>query len=505
MQSKFNLNSLYCIKRTEIKQFICIALMMFCILFTQNIIRAAKDSVVNTMIGVEVVSFIKIYVVVPASILFIIFYIKLITKVKANKIFYGILSSFAIFFLVFGFIIFPNLDFFHPDEAIIQDLILKMPNLKWFILLLSNWSLSLFYTIVELWPTVVFNLLCWQFINNITTVEQSRRFYILFGLITQTGMIISGQLLMNSEKITDYFINKFNLLYTKNIIFIQCITLAAVLFCILTMLFFWIINNKILPKVIKKEENIVSEAQQLKAQKKHLTLRESLIYIAKSRYIMLITVMLLCYGISINLIESPWKAIAVTKYSTPEKYAEFVGGYLRDSGILTIILVLFGFFIIRIFGWKAGAIFTPLAMFITGGMFFIANKISYDNYIFKLFAMQDQIGLVIFAGTIQNIITKSSKYTLFDSTKEMLYVPLELEMKTKGKAAADLIGSKLGKSVASFFQSLIFIFYPNSTYIELMDYFMVCFFITCIIWFYTVHILNKDYLQLSKEKEQISN
>lgn len=499
MQSKFTLKSLYCIKKEEIKQFLCIALMMFSVLFVQNIIRAAKDSVINTMIGVEVVSFLKIYGVVPASVLFTIFYIKIITKVKNTTIFYSILSFFAIFFLIFGFVIFPNLSFFHPDKELINNLVFKIPNLKWFILLLGNWSLSLFYIIVELWPTIVFNLLCWQFINSITTIEQSRRFYILFGLITQTGMIVSGQLLMNSQNITQYFIEIFELLLPKEVVFIQGITLIVSIFCAIAMMFFWFINNKIIAAKVQSNTEIQTADAQLKAQKNHMSLMDSFKYIFGSRYILLITVMLLCYGICINLIESPWKAIATSKYSTPESYAEFIGGYLRDSGILTIVLVLVGYSIIGIFGWRAGAIFTPIAMLITGGMFFLANKLSYDNYLLKLLGFQDQIMLIIMAGTLQNIVTKSSKYTLFDSTKEMLYVPLEPEIKTKGKAAADLIGSKLGKSVASFFQSLIFIFYPNSTYIELMDYFMVCFFITCAGWIYAVIALNKEYLKLSKD------
>ena len=72
--------------------------------------------------------------------------------------------------------------------------------------------------------------------------------------------------------------------------------------------------------------------------------------------------------------------------------------------------------------------------------------------------------LAVLIGAIQNVFSKSSKYTFFDSTKEMAYVPLEDELKTKGKAAADMIGTKLGKSASAFVQSMIFIIIPTATY-----------------------------------------
>jgi AAA family ATP:ADP antiporter len=85
----------------------------------------------------------------PASFLIVIIYVKAIHYFDAKKIFYTILSSFLLFFLLFAFYIFPNHETLHLSDQKIHLLTQSHPHLKWFIHLIAKWGFSLFYIISE--------------------------------------------------------------------------------------------------------------------------------------------------------------------------------------------------------------------------------------------------------------------------------------------------------------------------------------------------------------------
>ncbi|KJV55676.1 TLC ATP/ADP transporter family protein, partial [Orientia tsutsugamushi str. Karp] len=174
-----------------------------------------------------------------------------------------------------------------------------------------------------------------------------------------------------------------------------------------------------------------------------------------------------------------------------------VGSYLSYTGICTILFVLVGSNIVRYFGWKTAAMITPIMLFSTGTIFFITSSFNTSFPLFELICPAiDPLSIAITTGATLNILTKSSKYTFFDSTKEMAYVPLDNELKSKGKATADVMGIKLGKSASALIQSLTFTLIPTATYQSITPYLMFIFIIICIVWMWVIKELNKEYLKL---------
>ncbi|GAB4165361.1 MAG: hypothetical protein Tsb006_4850 [Rickettsiaceae bacterium] len=295
-----------------------------------------------------------------------------------------------------------------------------------------------------------------------------------------------------------YYAELFGLSSSTSVLSIQIVIAVVTVLGLIGIAAFWALNHRILD--VATTENL-----QFRVKKNQMSLKESIQMITKSRYIRLIAVLLICYGVAINLVEGPWKAEAAKIYKTPTEFAAFVGSYLRYTGILTICFVLLGSNMVRRFGWLSAASITPLMVLVTGlGFFCVANFDPIAAFMMATFSFTDPIMLAIIIGAIQNVLSKSSKYTLFDSTKEMSYVPLDEQLKTRGKAAADMIGTKLGKSGSALLQSMIFIILPTATYSSISIFLMLVFTLICIVWLWAVIELNKEYkLECDKHGQEV--
>ena len=430
------------------------------------------------------ISFLKGYVVFPSSILFVLGYGKLVDVLSKEKVFYTVCLFFLIFFGIFGFVVFPNREYFHPSKETVDGWVASMPAFKYFFYIFGTWSYSAFYVMSELWGSTMNSLLFWQFANEITRTNEAKRFYGMFILLSNFSLILSG---LSVKWFSTGVSPELSLMFICGSVLISG--------TIIMWLYRWVNCNVLTDPLLY---NPGEQSQKPKKKKAKLSAMDSFKLLFTSKYLMMIALLVLSYGISVNLIELLWKNQLKLQFPNMNDYNAFMGNLFIGTGISTILIVLVSKNIIMKFGWFMGAILTPLMMLLTGTIFFACMFFSgLMEPLANLFGMTT-LFMSVWLGTIQNILSKSVKYGLFDPTKEMAYIPLEDDLKAKGKAAVDVVGARLGKASGGYIASGLLIA-TAGTVTDIAPLLSIFIIGIILVWIYAVFTLSKLYEAKIKE------
>lgn len=487
------------IKRSEMKLFVPMALMMLCVLFNFGALRSVKDSLVVPNIGAEAISFLKLWLVLPSTVLFTVIYVKLSNRFNYEHLFYIILSFFLGFFLLFTYILFPNQEIYHPSADTINQLALSYPNFQWFIHIAGKWSYALMYVFCELWSVIIINLLFWQYANHIFDTNSAKRFYPFLGVIGNIGLILAGNVLVSFSDFSRVADRHILDTYQNNIHY-QCefvlkpVMLSIIFSGITAMVLYRYIESYVMKDFRIKSSFKIKKEEKTKTK---LSFVESIKLLLTSKYIGHVIVLVLCYGFLINILEGPWKYRVKQLYPNTIDYMNFMGYFNIAMGTSCVLFMFIGSNILRKSSWLFSALITPYMIGCTGLIFFIF--VIWENDIAFLGVNFDPIYFAVIIGAMQNILSKSTKYSLFDSTKEMAYIPLSLELRTKGKAAVEVIGLKFGKSLGAFIQSFAFILMPFFTFDSVTTYLLIIFVIVVLLWIWNITALNAEYIKMSNK------
>jgi AAA family ATP:ADP antiporter len=419
-------------------------------------------------------------------------YAKLSNMLSKENLFYTTIAPFIVFFTLFAVLIYPNRDALHPNaSADFLEGVLPI-GLKGLISCYRNWTYSLFYILSELWGSVVLSLLFWGFANDITRVTEAKRFYTLFGLGANLALMFSGPAIVYVSDIrkhlpADVDAWQVSLNYLMGMVAVAGFAVIAI---------YWWINRKVLTDARFYDP---TEVKKSKKEKPKMGILESFAFLAKSKYILCIAILVIAYGISINLVEVTWKSQLKLQYPNANEYSAFMGKFSFFTGLVTILMMLFlGGNLIRRKGWGYAAMVTPVVLLITGAGFF--GFVLFRDNLMGYIAMlgTTPLMLAVLFGAAQNIMSKSAKYSLFDPTKEMAYIPLDQESKVKGKAAIDVVGARLGKSGGSFVQQFLLMLF--GTLAAITPYIAVVLLVIIVGWLVAVRTLNKEFVALTGER-----
>lgn len=474
----------------ELKKLLPMFLMFFCITFNYTILRDTKDTLIVTAAGAEAIPFLKTFGTVPAAILFMIVFAKLSNSLSRENLFYVTLLPFVIFFGLFAFVIYPAREMLMPTTSA-EALKAYLPG-GWIGLAAAyqNWMYSVFYILAELWGSVVLSLLFWGFANQITKVSEAKRFYSLFGLGGNIALLFSGPAIVLVSDIrkslpADVDAWQVSLNYLMGMVVVAGIVI---------MITYWWINRYVLTDMRFYD---INQERAPGKKKLKMSIMDSIKFIFSSKYLLCLATLVIAYGISINLIEVTWKGQVKLQFPNYNDYSTFMGYFSTVTGFITILMMLFvGGNVLRNKGWGFTAMITPVVLFITGVAFFAF--VIFKDSLTTLIAVlgTTPLFLAVLIGGAQNIMSKSSKYSLFDPTKEMAYIPLDDESKVKGKAAVDVVGARLGKSGGSVIQMGLF---TLGTLATITPYIAAVLFVIIGIWIVAVKSLGKQFNKLTTE------
>jgi len=364
------------------------------------------------------------------------------------------IGIFLSFFFLFAFVLYPFRNTLHPHQFADKLEILLPLGCRGLIALMRNWTYTLFYVMSELWSTAIMTVLFWGFANEIISVNEAKRFHALLGICGNGSGIIAGTTVTFMSHVgmkagTIFKLDAWgcSLMLLTSFFILTSIAILAV--------FRWFSKNS-LSEYLNKKKHLLNEEQE----KVQMGLKQNFSFLIKSKYLICIALIVLTYNICINLTEVVWKDQVQQLYPSPNDFNAYMGKILVGIGITATIIGLIAGAIIRKYQWTVSALIPPIILLITGTLFFsfllFREKAFLVGLTFLGFTPQ-MIG--VFFGSLQNCFSRGSKYSLFDTTKELAFIPLSKESKLKGKAAIDGVGSRLGKSGgAIIFQGLLLFF-----------------------------------------------
>lgn len=484
------------VHRSELKKFLPMFFIFFFIAFNYNVLRSYKDTIVITAShsGAETIPFIKLWAVLPSAILFTLLFTRLSNWYSRERVFYIIMSIFIAFFFLFAFVLYPAQEFLHPHHLADRMQEYLPAGFRGFIAIFRNWTFTLFYIMSELWSTTIFTVLFWGFANEVTSVHEAKRFY---GLLTFGGNIagmFSGYAAIHfSSSLFIPWLPYGKSAWDQSIFFVTCTIILCGLATI--ALFRWLNVNVILP----------SERQSAVPKEKiRMSMRENFAYLARSKYLICIALIVFTYNVAMNLVEVVWKDQIKSLYPNPNDYNIYMGQVMF---VMAIFASIAGFLtttkVIQRYSWTASALIPPIIVASTGMLFF--HFIFFPNlgfsWVLKFLDVSPLI-LCVGLGSLQNCLSRASKYTFFDATKEIAFIPLSKESKLKGKAAIDGVGSRLGKSGGSVIhQGLILMF---ASVANSIPYVAGIFLVIILVWALAVISLGKKFDELVAHHTKIT-
>jgi len=177
-------------------EFLPMVALFFFMAFVNTVIDSLKDTLVVTSVGggPQVIPFLTVYAVLPASLLFFAVYSLGTQRFTRVQMFNAVVAAFTVFFAAFAFVAFPRHEALHL--SFLDAHAAALPSgLQGLVGMARNWTFTTFYVASELWGDIVLSLMFWGLANDITSLDKARVLYPLFGLGANIAQVAAGRFL----------------------------------------------------------------------------------------------------------------------------------------------------------------------------------------------------------------------------------------------------------------------------------------------------------------------
>lgn len=485
------------VRKQECAKVISMLSLLFLLCISYSILRNLKDTLLLNAqgSGAEAIPFIKVWGMLPAAFFATFVYTRLSRIFSRKNIFYIIIGGFIGFYLLFAFLIFPHLENLYLAQLVTFSSKALPSGFKGFIALVANWPITLFYVVAELWATMMLSVLFWGFANDTTEVSEAKRTYGILNVGSNIAPILGGSIALLATK---HFKLPLGFLHTSDLGETLARLMVVVAILGLTSMALY---RLIVSKIVSYDEKTSLESSE--TPKERLSVRESIKFLSKSKYLLCVALIVLGFNIAINLTDILWKEQLKKFFANPKDMLNHLNTITVWTGVFATILgTLFSLMINRL-GWTFVALLTPVIMVTTAVCFFSSLFMGKTEFAQTMLIMGlGPQALTVYFGSAQNALSKAGKYSVFDATKEMAFLPLDKEAKRKGKAAIDGLGSGIGKSGASLlYQAFIIVLGSVSVSTPYIALLLVAVFAA---WIYSVFNVGKTFKSISQTNQQLA-
>ena len=429
--------------------------IFFSNLFVYTVVRDLKDVIFITECGASYIPFVKTWINLPTSFGFIYIYNRLLNRFSFERTYCILYSGLVALYSILGLCLYP-----------IRHLI-RVHNAP---LLLERWVTTMYYVLSPIWGTIVVSVLFWSFANRYTSVADAKRIYPIMGIVANVALILGGLIMHASGTV---FAHDWNLN-------VQALTLANLGMSVLAMVLFATFTRTYTP-ITTTSSSAVHEKRTNKK------FKDNVLELGRNPFVRNMVVMISSYGLLVGFYESIWKHYLKLYLPSPIVYSKFMAAISFCTGVFTIGLMgVMSYWLERV-SWLKLALITPIAMLGFGSVFFMSVQTG-------------SIVVVSFVGAALTVFLKGAKYSLFDPCKEIAYIPMDEEIKTRGKATIEILSAPIGKSGSNcVLQLLVVLLGSLESGASIVG---VLYVLTAVYWIYSTKDMAKLMEKTAKDAEK---